>query len=504
MRRNGDVGLRTLERAHLGSPDDPAALGRYAAALGRTTSTAAQAARRIADLWAENEISDVTVADIDAVFEALSAPHGGTEAMAAANELSLTAERFDIEIEGREPDQDQRDPFWRRDRFHSIGFDFARLAQGGSLYAPGAASMVSVSEIKAGRSDGWLVVLSLPMAGASLENLGLNGQIALWVARSHRLHLSPWALAKTLEAAKALEQDLGILERRPIPDVTRAMMVICPEGNVSVQSAARGKGRRRSPLQDLVDGLLPGAKVDRGAGNNMRWQHPKSLVRLEVILTADHRQARERLLEYLRGRHQITPHPFRVRLEELKASYHEERGDESLTLTHVPTEETVAWWGGMDTYEGDDGELQETGTTVVGSLVEDGFLDPSDWTESAAHYADERGMVRVEDFHPRTVVELRMLQPAELAAAMGFALSDDVVTVARMLASSLFDSMAQPRNRGPAMTWGRLPEMAANRVRAELWTYLPEAPSQATIDAAAETARQAMIDLMGDRTDWET
>lgn len=467
MKRNTDEALRRLERAHLASLEDRAALGAYAAALARMGS-AEVAARSLCDLWDREEI-DEDDEDLDAVAEALAGTHGVEAAVEAVNTIALERELERVHEDDR--DQDQRDPLWRGQRFHSIGFDFSRPRAGGSFYAPYRAALVTVSEASVGGVDGLLVtVTQAPVA--DLEH-DLSGEITVWATPGRRL--SAWALRKTLDAARRMVD----MEPAGRTDMT----LICAQNDLVSRTERRGrKTVKIDPLQDVVDSLLPGAKRVRGtADNDFRWRSKNAS--LEIMGVANRHEINDLFTSFMASRFQITPFPYSVLLSELNAEYYEERGDESLTLRHVPTDEIVAYWGGHE----DDGE-EETGRTVVGSLVDDGFLDPADWTTSAANYAHEGGLVRVEDFVQRRPAQAaRATQPSE----------DEVRAVAIPMARSLFEAMSDPAMRGPRMTWARLPDMAAERAEAEGGMYFDDV-SQDTLELMARIVREEMLRLQAE------
>lgn len=375
-----DENLRRLERAHLAALEDRDTLGRYAAALGRSMGSADDAAAALEDLWARSEI-EADNDDFDAVTTGLAGVHGWERAIAATNAMATRHELVNVDEDDR--DQDQRSPEWRARRFHPVNFDFGRVSEGGSFYSPLAKALVGVqSEVEIGTSDGFVVRL---MTDVTFPRSGdLPTMIAEWAPESVA-GLSAWALNRVLLAVRRMIAS-AVVGR------VRNLTVVCPERAILSTPAGRGR-RRQDPLQALVDRLMPGASAI--PGEQLSWR--LAGLRLDVVTTDTHGEARNRVMQILAGRHAITPYPFRVRLEELRARHHAERDNESVTLEHVPSDMIVEDWRGDETFDGE----EESGRTVVGSLVEDGFLDPQDWTTSAAHYAHEHHLISVEDFDAR-------------------------------------------------------------------------------------------------------
>ena len=389
MRRNTDVNLRRLERAYLADVNDRALLSRLVVELARSGGEATQA---LSDLWDSNDLEPDNE-DFDAVLLALVGVYGDfSGAMTAANAFVLERELVDVDDD--DMDQDQRNPTWRCERFHSIGFDFSRPHNGGSFYSPCNATVVSVSEVQVGGRDAFLVTeTEVSMASLTVAE-DVAGEIAGWAASGRPKPLSAWALDRTLAAA-TVAMDLE-------PQSTPRMTLVCVTGDLVSRTERRGrKTVRIDPLQDAVDSLLPGARRDTGQGSRDRWIEPTTGSALDVWPAEDRGGLRDALRNLLATRHGVAPYPYHVRLEDLRADFDNERGNDSLTLTHVPTDETVWHLSGDEEFppdeDGEDGDWAAP-RTLVGVMVEDGFLDSADWTTSAAQYAHDHGLIVVEDF----------------------------------------------------------------------------------------------------------
>lgn len=422
MRRNaGDERLRQLERAYQASPGDLSALDALLVGLTRTRGVQ-DAVTWIGAFWNSNELVP-DHGDLDrlaeVVFRFTRFEHELRDGLKAVEAIALAADAAEIEdLDIDEADQDQRAPWWRRERFHDIDFDRTQPWKGGRLYSPAVGTFLTVTEVtrdrgedKAPQRRGWLLV-EAPIEDRveGFDALLLDMAKGLGRHRREPRPISTWMLKRVLgEAAKSKAAVFSAPStgRRPTLPYRDAIFVTymredptdVVESITGAPAAPMGGAPHVYDSPGPVDGLWQGAggrmSVIRGSGPDLQ------------------RRLADALWHW-----RIAKHPYRVRLSELRSRYHEERGHETLDLIWVGQDkarddldgEIITSWSNEQT----DPELEEFewGESIMDQLELDRF--PRDWTEAAARNLHD--VIVVEDWE-RTTMSTAELRDARREAA---------------------------------------------------------------------------------------
>lgn len=412
MRRNADEQLRRLERDYLASPDDLSALGSVLANVARSRGAMGMVAW-IDGFWKSNELVP-DHADLDklaeAVFAATRSSEQLTEALKAVEKVALAADEAELEdVDLDEQDQDQRAPWWRRERFHDIDFDRAQPWKGGRLYSPALGTFLTVTEVLRDRGKdkrperrGWLVV-EAPIEDRveGFDAVLLDMARGIGRNRRRRKPISTWMLRRVLgEAAKAKTAPRIGHQVPPYRDASfvtymREDPTDVVESVAGAPAGPMGGAPHFYESQGPVDGLWQGSVGRCGV---MRGQGPDLHHRLEDAL----------------WRWGVGKHPYRVLLSELRSRYHEERGSETLDLIWVgPGKrhddldgEVVYSWSNDQAPTIEELEDVEPGVVVLPLSIMDQFeltRFPRDWTEVAARRLHDQDVIVVEDWEQQTM-----------------------------------------------------------------------------------------------------
>lgn len=396
-RRNmADDQFRALERAYLASPADAGLLGQLLRTAARSRGGAPGAITWIDTFWHNNGLTpDHADLDVlaDAAFESSSYSEDLRQNLEAVERIALAADASDLQdVHEDDRDQDQRAPWWRRERFHDLDFDRSHPHKGGRLYSPASSSVVKVSEVTLDRGAGkrpghrgWLLVerpIERPVYGVDAVLVDMaQGPI------TQRRPISTWLLRRVLGAAanaatslvRPFRHAVFVTDMRDDPtDVVEqiAGAPAAPLGGAPRTYTGRG------PMTGLWEGALGRAgrvEVMRAAGPSM-----------SSLLTTALYQWR------------VAEHPYRVRLDELRSTYHEERGGESMALIWVGRGKnrsdidgvTIASWNNDQTDPV--AEEFEWGEPIYQQIDLDD--QPQDWTEPAAHYLHQGETIVVEEW----------------------------------------------------------------------------------------------------------
>ncbi len=409
-RRNSDESLREIERAHLASPTDKSVIRRLLTELARSRGFDA-ALDHILALWIEHDLYPVeddfdVIADV--AFSVTTTSAELTRLIARIEQAALSAEERDHEASGLGPDEmtaDQRAPWYRRMRFHDLpGFDRSRPWHGGRLYAPGHGRLLIVEKVLEPIGNGRMGTAGYLVADRATDPIVegwrsvvvalAKGAWDIDCARGERPRedmtdltqgLSEWALRSVLTEAKRAEAGpVGLLP----------CLVTTPKSKIVKTVVAKVTGARRKDVTLLNKN-----------GNIERWSGRRGQV--EVVRAAGPNM-NEALKEILLRRYGVAEHPMRMRLRELTAKYHEERGTETLDLWWADKsrsaeregnkEREVHVWHWTNDYEHETSEF-EFGEPIIEQLeMDERPLIEQDWLEPAARWLHQMRIVAIEDF----------------------------------------------------------------------------------------------------------
>ncbi len=396
-RRNmADDQLRAIERAYLATPADSTLLGQLLRVVARARGGAPGTIIWIDTLWRNNGLTpDRADLDVlaDAVFESSHYSEDLRQNLEAVERIALAADASDLEdVHEDDRDQDQRAPWWRRERFHDIDFDRSHPHRGGRLYSPASGTLLTVSEIKRSRgkdkwpeSRGRLLVerqIERPVYGVDAVLVDMaQGPI------TQRRSISTWLLRRVLDASANAATSLvrpfmhAVFVTDMREDPTDVVEQLAGAPAQPLGGSPRTYGTGRGPMTGLWEGALgrPGrVEVMRASGPDV-----------------------SRLLDTALYQWRVANHPYRVRLDELRAIYHEERGGESLSLIWVGRGKRPDATDGVEimswSNENTDPMTEEFewGTPIADQLDLD---ETNDWTSAAARAAHDAEAIVVEEW----------------------------------------------------------------------------------------------------------
>jgi hypothetical protein len=404
-RRNADDNLRSLERYHLDHLDDGVGLQKLVRGLTRSHGVT-EALPQLARIWAENDV-EPDAGDFSAVAIALM-PTGDYEpedmdaVLAAVNTWAL---EFELEAVAEDDyDQDERNPEWRARRYHNISP--GGVAPEGSWYTP-LGRLLTVfrwADPRHGKYPNawalWVKDVLPPEPVDETDEERLSSTLMAWatvLAHGARIRMSRWALDEILTAARRIA-------------LTLDPATVLKEGN-SVVNVMTASGGTKILTKKQVEGLIGGkAKMiaeESGSFGVERWQSTnKNELNVHEFVDVD-RGLDDILAGRLRSLFQITPYPFHVKESELLAWSDERAG--TLTLEWVGNKRsdevfqgdgvTIAHWTNEPAFIEDDEEGEPVYDDVgdLGSLVQDGFLNPQDWRGSAMNYCESVGWLEIDE-----------------------------------------------------------------------------------------------------------
>lgn len=403
MHRNSDDRSRQAHRRYLADPTDREALGTILGSAARLYGPLGvvlwtEVFWDTNDLIPDHEDLDVLA---DAVFVVSRSSEDLREAMEQVERLALQAEQEELDrMSEYEMDEDQRAPWWRRERFHDLDFNRNFPWKGGRLYSPARGVFVTVKEVfrekgKRRESRGYLLTeapIQAPVDGVD----SVLVDMAMGAGSAHPARsLSAWSLKRILAKVYFAPAHTR---------VTSAAFVTYPsEDPTDVVEGVIGAPARPA-------GGAPRSYPGRSGPMTGLWESTRRGVRRTMSVS---RALGPELIDVFRGelyRWSVAEHPYRVRLNELRARYHEERGNETLELIWVgPLKEhddydgveIVTWRNQtIEPDPGDEDFIDPYVETILDQLDASGQRPrtPSDWRLLAARDLHEAGTIVVEDW----------------------------------------------------------------------------------------------------------
>lgn len=389
MHRNSDDRTRQAEKRYLSHPDDLQVLSDLLTSVARK-SDAMGVVLWVEAFWHNNDlIPDHDDLDVlaDVVLSASRSSEELSLAMEQVERLALLSdqERLDL-MSDHEMSEDERTPWWRRERFHDVDFDRTTPWKGGRLYSPARGAFLVVSEVtreRRGRLErrGHLFIevpIDQPVEGVDAVLIDLATGPGVWTvppggrARS----LSTWSLKRIIKRVRS--------EKARSPE--HAMSVIyttyTSEDPTDVVESVIG-----APIRSPIESRRPPYSIWEGRGRRtmvvMRASGPDYISSL-----------RDALYHW-----RVAEHPYRVRLEDLSAQYHEERGHETLTLNWTDfnsgDQVAVVSWNTIEDQDEDEHDVRVQ--SIAWQLGIEGRA-PRDWTETAARHLHDVGTIVVEEW----------------------------------------------------------------------------------------------------------
>lgn len=308
MRRNSDETQRAIARRYLAAPGDPASLREVFGALRRVHgfAGAVEELRRIwlaADLVADNADLDVLA---ETIFADTTTYEQLLDGLTALERAALQAEAqraFGKDLD--ELDQDQRAPWWRRERFHEVdGWRRERFHEvdvdpeaDWRLYSPARGSFLIVKDFP---GVGWTLVerpIESPVEG--FDSVLVDMAIGWGPGAPDRRPLSAWSLGRILRTVRDAEAR---------PTFRAAAIVPVPHGDPTVLVESVAGAPAHPAGRGEVHVGRPGPYVqawDGPAGRVVVYGYPLAARAIERALWENWR---------------VGPYPWRVRLGELRIS----------------------------------------------------------------------------------------------------------------------------------------------------------------------------------------